>query len=258
MSQEWCDLVFEGRNKNYGAYVLRRDAGRRYRLVALLVGGMFAIFMLVAGVAGVFVYQAMKERITEIEDEVKKLKPLEDEKLKAISAGRRPIKGVAKDKATQQAPEMVDNAVVVSLPIAVASPDDIETEDASELRDKDMQHNTNQRDLPLEGAQLIETEKVEEMPIFPGGMEALMRYMDTNIVYSQGAINQHLEGDVEVAFIIDPQGNLIEPQIVKSVHPTLDSVVLNAVKRMPKWKPGKVNGKPGFVKVRIPVHFQVD
>lgn len=258
MSQEWCDLVFEGRNKEYGAYVLRRDAGRRYRLVAMLIGGVFAVFMLLAGIAGIFVYQAVKERITEIEDEVKKLKPLEDEKLKAVSAGRRPVKGVSMDKATQQAPEMVDNAVVVSLPIAVATPDDIETEDASELRDKDMQHNTNVLELPLEGAQLVKTEKVEEMPMFPGGMDALMKFMDSNIVYSASAINQHLEGDVEVAFIIDPQGNLIEPKIIRSVHPNLDSAVLNAVKRMPKWKPGKVNGVPSFVKVCIPVHFQVD
>lgn len=257
-SQEWCDLVFEGRNKNYGAYVLRRDTGRRYRMVAMLIGSVFAVFLLFAGVAGFFVYQAAKERIAEIEDEVKKLKPLEEEKLKAVSAGRRAVKGVKKDKATQQAPEMVDNAVVVSLPIAIASPDDIETEDASELRDKDMQHNTDQRDLPIEGAQLIETEKVEEMPIFPGGIEALMRFMDANTVYSSAAISQRLEGDVEVAFIIDPEGNLIEPQIIKHVHPTLDNAVLTAVKRMPKWKPGKVNGKPGYVKVRIPVHFQVN
>lgn len=257
LSKEWCDLVFEGRNKEYGAYVLRRDTGRRYKRVGTFLAALFLGFFVFAAVSGFFVYQAVTQKIAEVEEELQKMKPLQkEEDVKTVSAGRRAIKN-ASPKATQKAPELVEEEVESSGPIGVIGPDDIEIVDAEEMEDKDLSHNTNQQDLPIEGVQLQKTEVVEEMPTFPGGLDALMKFMDENVVYSQAAINKKLEGDVEVAFIISPDGTLIEPEIIKKVHPMLDDAVLNAVKRMPKWKPGRVNGRPANVKVCIPVHFQV-
>lgn len=257
MSEEWCEIVFEGRNKKYGAYQLRSETGLRYRRVAMFLGSIFGSILLLAGIAGIFVYRAVVEKMEAIEEELRELKPLEKDEIKAVSAGRRAVKGT-KTETTQDSPEVVEERVTPNLPIGVFSPDDIEIEDAHELRnDKDAFHNTDQKDLPIEGAQLIETEKVEEMPIFPGGIDALMKFMDQNITYPGTLIRQKIEGDVEVAFIIAPDGTLTEPEIVKKLHPTLDNAVLNAVRRMPRWKPGKVNGKPDYVKVCIPVHFQV-
>lgn len=256
-SEEWCDIVFEGRNKEYGAYVLRRDAGRRYRRVAVLLGSIFGVLLSVLAITGFFVYQAAVQKLAEIEEEVKQLKPLEDEKIKAVSAGRRAVKSASPD-ATTETPELTENIVVPNFVIGIKGPDEIDIVDESQLRnDKDLLHNTDQRDLPLEGAQIIETERVEEMPKFPGGLDALMKFMDKHVIYPASAVNKRLEGDVEVAFIIAPDGNLIEPEIVKSLNKTLDDAVLSAVAKMPHWQPGKVNGRAAFVKVRIPVHFQV-
>lgn len=257
MSKEWCDLVFEGRNKEYGAYALRRDTGRRYRRVAAFLGSIVLAVAVFAGVSGYFVYQAVVQKIAEVEEELQQMKPLQkDEEVKTVSAGRRANKNTS-TKATRNAPEMVEERTESSLPIGIVGPDDIEIVDAEEMEDKDAFHNTDQTDLPVEGVQIQKTEVVEEMPVFPGGLDALMKFMDENVVYSSSAISKKLEGDVEVAFIINPEGVLIEPEIIKSVHPLLDNAVMEAVKKMPKWKPGKVNGKPANVKVRIPVHFQV-
>lgn len=256
-SEEWCDIVFEGRNKEYGAYTLRRDAGRRYRRVALLLGSIFGVLLTIVGVTGFFVVRAAMEKIAEIEEEVKQLKPLEDEKLKAVSAGRRAVKSDSPN-ATTETPEMTEEIVVPNLVIGIKGPDEIDIVDENELRnDKDLLHNTDQMDLPLEGAQLLETERVEEMPKFPGGLDALMKFMDQHVIYPAAAINKRLEGDVEVTFIIAPDGNLIEPTIAKSLNKILDEAVLSAVSKMPHWQPGKVNGKAAFVKVCIPVHFQI-
>lgn len=257
LSEEWCDIVFEGRNKEYGAYVLRRDTGRRYRRVAILIGSVFGAIFAVLAIFGVFVYQAAVEKLEQLEEEVKQLKPLEEDEVKAVSAGRRASKSDSPNAKTEK-PEMVEEAVVDNFVIGIKGPDDIEITDEDQLRnDKDLQHNTDQQDLPVEGAQLLKTERVEEMPKFPGGLDALMKYMDQHVIYTQAAINKRLEGDVEVAFIIAPDGNLIEPEIVKSLNKILDDAVLAAVSKMPHWQPGKVNGKPDFVKVRIPVHFQI-
>lgn len=257
LSEEWCELVFEGRNKEYGAYVLRRDAGRRYRRVAMLLGSIFGVMLIFAAVAGFFVYQAVVDRMEEIEQELNQLEPLKKDEVKAVSAGRRAVKGT-KQETAKESPEVVDERVAPSLPIGISLPDDIEVTDASELRnDKDIYHNTDQRDLPVEGAQLVETEKVEEMPKFPGGLDALMKFIDQNVAYPASLIRQKVEGEVMVAFIIDAEGKLIEPEITKKLHPSLDNAVMTAIRRMPKWQPGKVNGKPANVKVCIPVHFQV-
>lgn len=257
LSKEWCDLVFEGRNKEYGAYVLRRDTGRRYKRVAMLLAALLLGFLVFAGVSGYFVYQAVTQKIAEVEEELQKMTPLQkEEEVKKVSAGRRAIKN-ASPKAKKAAPDVVEEEVDNSGPIGVIGPEDIEIVDAEEMEDKDLKHNTDQQDLPVEGVQLQETEVVEEMPTFPGGLDALMKFMDENVIYSSAAISRKLEGDVQVAFIIAPDGSLIEPEIIKKVHPLLDDAVLNAVKRMPKWKPGRVNGRPASVKVCIPVHFQV-
>lgn len=256
-SREWCDLVFENRNKEYGAYALRRDAGRRYRLVATVIGSVLLALTVLLAITGFFVYQAVKVKIAEVEEELQQMKPLDKkDEPKAVSAGRRAVKNRT-SKATEKAPEMVEEAVVPSAPLGIFGPDDIEIVDAEEMVDKDLKHNTDQQDLPVEGVQLLQTDVVEEMPAFPGGLEALMRFMDDHVIYPQAAINKKLEGDVEVAFIIDKEGNLIEPEIVKKLHPLLDDAVMQAIKKMPKWKPGKSGGKPIVAKVCIPVHFQV-
>lgn len=98
-------------------------------------------------------------------------------------------------------------------------------------------------------------EVVEEMPQFPGGLKALMQWLDKNIVYPPICIRDKVEGRVEVSFFVDQQGNVKNPQVTKGVHPLLDREALLTVKRMPKWMPGKVNGKFSVVRVTIPVEF---
>lgn len=254
-SREWCDLVFEGRNREYGAYVLRRDAGLRYRRVAMIFASVFFVFAVLASITGYFVYKAIQETIAEVE-EVVKLKSLKDPELKNVSTGRRAV-AHAKPDAVTDTPEVVEEAVVTSAPIGIKGPDDGEFVEESSMIDKDPYHNAADKELPVEGVQLTKTEMVEGMPMFPGGHQALMRFMDEHCVYSETAIKRKLEGDLEVAFIVDEEGNVIEPEVVKSLHPMLDKAALEAVKQMPKWHPGVLRGKPTCVRISIPVHFQV-
>lgn len=255
VSEEWCDLVFDGRNRQYGAYVLRRDAGRRYRRVAIILGSLFLMLMIFVAVTGFMFYRALQQTIAEVE-EVVKLRPLKDTEIKTISVGRRAVANASPD-AVSDAPEVVDDAITTAAPIGVKGPDDGVFETTGSLEDKDTFHNATEEELPVEGVQLTKTDIVEGMPMFPGGPQALMRFMDEHCVYSSSAIRRRLEGDLEVAFIVDEEGNVIEPEIVKSLNSTLDAAALAAVKKMPKWRPGTVHGRPTCVRISIPVHFQV-
>lgn len=255
VSDEWCDIVFEGRNQRYGAYVLRRDAGRRYRYVAMILGAVLAVVLAVGAVAGFMFYRAIMNTIDDIEHVVK-LKPLKDDELKTVSVGRRAVANASPD-AVSDTPEVVDEAVASNTVIGVKGPDDGEFTEANTFEDQDHFHNAADEALPIEGAQLTKVEMVEEMPMFPGGLQALMRFMDEHCIYSQRAIKSKMEGDVEVAFIIDTEGNVIEPEIIKSLNSTLDAAVMTAVRQMPKWRPGTYAGRPTCVKISIPVHFQI-
>lgn len=96
---------------------------------------------------------------------------------------------------------------------------------------------------------------VEQMPSFPGGSKALYEYIGRNVKYPAEATNK--SGRVIVAFVVDKNGNIIEPTIMRSVCEPLDKEALRVIKEMPKWTPGKQNGKAVDVKYVIPISFYI-
>lgn len=98
---------------------------------------------------------------------------------------------------------------------------------------------------------------VEEMPEFPGGMEAMLRYLSRNVKYPALAMDLGIQGKVMVSFTIDKDGSILDPQIAKSAHPLLDAEAIRVVWTMPKWNPGKQKGKPVKVKYTVPAVFRM-
>lgn len=98
-------------------------------------------------------------------------------------------------------------------------------------------------------------ESVEEMPSFPGGMSALMKYLADNVKYPVDAQENGLQGRVVVSFVVERDGSITNVQAVRSVYPSLDSEAVRVVEAMPRWKPGKLNGLPVRVKYNVPVTF---
>lgn len=97
----------------------------------------------------------------------------------------------------------------------------------------------------------------DNMPEFPGGMKALLNFIDNNIQYPAEARKKKIQGRVLVQFVVDEDGYIIEPKIVKSVEPSLDKEALRVVGLMPKWKPGTQAGKALKVKHTFPVTFKL-
>ena len=98
---------------------------------------------------------------------------------------------------------------------------------------------------------------VEEMPEFPGGPKALMDYLMENVKYPKTAFDANIQGRVIAQFVVDKEGTVRDAHVVKSVDPALDAEALRVINNMPKWRPGRQNGKVVNVKYTIPVNFQL-
>ncbi|MBQ6652575.1 MAG: TonB family protein [Prevotella sp.] len=100
-------------------------------------------------------------------------------------------------------------------------------------------------------------EVCEVLPEFPGGMSEMMKFVQENMKYPQEAHANGVQGRVIVNYIVEKDGSLSNIHVVRSVDPLLDAEALRVVSLMPKWKPGKQDGKPVRVKFTIPITFKL-
>jgi len=98
--------------------------------------------------------------------------------------------------------------------------------------------------------------ELDIQPVFKGGTEALMKYMGTHVKYPAEAKKNNIEGKVFIAFLVDAKGNIKDLKIVKSAHKLLDAEAMRVIKSMPKWIPGKKDGKNVAAKVTLPIAFK--
>ena len=98
-------------------------------------------------------------------------------------------------------------------------------------------------------------DQVEEMPEFPGGMPAMIEFLQTNIKYPKDAIKQEVGGRVMVMFVVETDGSISNVRVARKVFPSLDKEAVRVVKAMPKWKPGKEKGRLVRVNYTLPVVF---
>ena len=97
---------------------------------------------------------------------------------------------------------------------------------------------------------------VEQMPQFPGGQAAMMKFIADSLRYPSVSCEHRIEGRVVVQFVVDCEGNILNPLVGWSVDPLLDKEAIRVVKLMPKWIPGRQNGKPVSVVCLVPIRFK--
>ena len=98
----------------------------------------------------------------------------------------------------------------------------------------------------------------EEMPSFPGGEKALMQYIKDNTYYPEEMCEGAAQGRVMVGFVINEDGSISDVKVLRSLTPEFDEVAVKIVKGMPKWNPGKQNGKAVKTKYTVPVSFRTE
>lgn len=98
---------------------------------------------------------------------------------------------------------------------------------------------------------------VEQPPSFPGGQAALMSYLSKSVKYPQEALKDNVQGRVIVGFIVEKDGSVSNAKIIRSVDSALDKEAIRIVMSMPKWTPGRQNGRNVRTKYNVPVNFKL-
>ena len=272
ISNEWSDLLFENRNKEYGAYVLRRQTSNRN------VASILAILVFVAAIVGLLIikseYDSYVSRhtvvvydqgmetsnLTNKAPEVKRAEPIRQENVEnVIEKVRSSIKFVApiikKDNEVNPEDQMKTQDEIMSSKMAISVFNVFGNDESGDvLKVKDAL--ITEPVKPKEEENKIFT-IVEQMPSFPGGDAALMQYLAKNIKYPAVAEDMGIQGRVICQFVIERDGSVSDVRIARGVDPSLDKEAMRVVSSMPKWIPGRQNGQFVRVKYSLPVIFRL-
>lgn len=253
-SREWCEMVFEGKNKDYGAYVLRRDADKRHKRAFIFV----AIAFCMATALPTFINKALHDG----KDTNTVVTKLSDIKIEQVKPKELP-------KEQKQEEQQLKQQIKFTAP--VIKPDD-QVKDNEEMMTQDMlksqplELNLGETTTTAEPIQemkkVIDDEAqgevfqaVEQMPSFPGGTEEMMKYLQKNMTYPQTAAENGIQGTVFVTFVVDKHGKISDVKVIRGVDPELDKEAVRVAKSMPPWLPGKQNGVAVRVAFTMPVKF---
>ncbi|MDD3040210.1 energy transducer TonB [Bacteroides sp.] len=142
--------------------------------------------------------------------------------------------------------------------------DDIDVDEDVSIVADDMTYNKPVEGVFVPPVGIVETVvedeiyvAAENMPEFPGGTDQLMKYLASHIKYPTISQEMGTDGRVIVQFVVDKNGSITSPEVVRSVDPYLDKEALRVISTMPKWKPGEQNGKKVRVKFTVPVTFKL-
>ncbi len=256
LSQSWCDILFANRNKEYGAYQLRRKAGLRYRRAVTMVVALIAISLSIPLIMKGLFYLQLIDAAKDMNEEriLDRLKPLEEHRLVEMAMGRRPRRPTS-SKALVGSVEIVDVPQNQPNTALDFGPDMVETGEGVAVNVEPSPPLLKDTLAPIQKDPIIPVKVVEEMPQFPGGPSRLMQWLDEHIAYPQQLINKKIEGTVTVVFIVKHDGRIDDIRLTQKLHPELDKAVATAVQRMPQWTPGRRSGRATDVQVTIPAEF---
>jgi protein TonB len=271
IDNSWVDLVFEGKNQQYGAYQLRKETGKR-NVISLLVVIAAAIAIWLIVIANAAIQNAIKENQSiDTDVELSKLAQKKETKVERKEE-------VKKIEVEQKVVEKVKSSVKFTAP-EIKKDDEVKPEDEIKSQDDlaktntaigtfDVKGNDEAEGQVLKANEVAIDEKpkeeetkvfdvVEQMPEFPGGPAALMKWLSDNIKYPAVAEENGIQGRVVCTFVVERDGSVTDVQVARSIDPSLDKEAIRVLKKMPKWIPGKQNGSAVRVKYTVPVTFRL-
>jgi protein TonB len=262
LKSDYLDIVFEGRNKSYGGYELRRNYPKRVKRSLMALGGIALL------VAGYGVYANMPEKI-------EKTKPI----LKEVTLSEPPPidpKKPPPPPPPAEPPPPVKPTVKFTPPVIAKDEEVREDEkppEQAELKEASAGVKTEAGDIngidpgivdkPGTGTGVVEAAPpppaiftyVEQMPEPPFDVNG---YLSDNLRYPDAAREAGIEGRVVVKFVVNEDGDISDAQVVRGVNGDLDAEALRVIRKMPKWKPGKQNGRPVKVYYTVPVSYRLE
>ena len=263
------DIIFETKNKAYGAYELRKNYHKRARK-AVMITVTFALVVatipLIAGLLNPDASHILPKTPTQVT--IRAIEPIA------------PAVPIAEVEPPRQIPETAVEQFVA--PIIVEATN---ARDDEKLPSQEVLSNSNFGEKKMEGPEggptgleptsgptgggnpIIEIQPeentfdatvIDELPEFPGGEEAMMNFLKKNLVYPKRAIEVGENGKVVLEFVVDKQGNISEIDFLKKAGYGFDDEAKRVMGLMPEWRPGKINGHPVKARYQIPIIFELE
>ncbi|MXV52332.1 TonB family protein [Pedobacter sp. HMF7647] len=260
---EWLDVVFENRNKEYGAYELRHHYGQRMTKALLTTG------FLVSALVVFFLISKGKKTLADVaklDNEFKVTNvilpdkviipkntesPAAIQKPKADTKKFTTFKTVKREEVIEEAPAIEDltNSLIGKINKA-GDPAGTQTPEINPSAGNGMQ-----------GTETADPnavfESVEKLPQFQGGEKEFYKYLSRNLRYPDNAVENNIGGRVFVSFIVERDGRLSNIKVMKGLGFGCDEEAMRVIKKSPAWIPGEQNGKAVRVQYTIPISFQM-
>jgi protein TonB len=274
-SKEWRDIVFEGKNKEFGAYTLRAGSVQRHSkaiiiVLSVLIPGLILLALFYNGAFG----KPEEEQITvnteveittfedEFEEEIEENEtfelPPEPEEIITPEevANEQQVTAILvtedenfeEEKQVKNQDEVLDNASMIGQV-------DV-TEGVEDLNKTRIIDQVIVEEKPVEEI-TYNVATVEQQPEFPGGVQAMYKWLSEHINYPAVAAEEGISGRVIIEFVVSKTGAIENVKIARGRHPALDKEALRVVKAMPNWNPGRNNGVAVKVTYTLPVQFKL-
>jgi protein TonB len=268
-SQEWCNLVFAGKNTAYGAYKMREQSARRHNKATLLM----IIIAFIGFAMPTFIQMVKpKEKIENVQvtslSSLKKEAKVKDKKIQKIEPEKpkeqllkSTIKFTApvikKDSEVKEEDELKSQKELTESKVTISIADVKGNDEANGKDIADIKHVVTQEAPKEEEDDNKVFDMVEQNPSFPGGQGEMMAWISSHLKYPPIAAENGIEGKVIVQFVVGKNGSIRDAVIMRSLNPSCDKEALRVVNAMPRWQPGKQNGREVSVKFTLPIQFKL-
>lgn len=276
-SKEWRDLIFEGKNKEFGAYTLRAASDRRHNKAVIFTLIGLIILLIAAFVWGQYNEYRLKQKEAELAAQIEQAnmdalieQEPEEEEVEEVQ-----------ERVEEQKPEALPEEILNTMKateIAIADDEEVveEIKSQDELQESTTAIGSTNFDQGTDDINVVREykeevivedkapveenkvfESVEQMPQFPGGDGELLKYISTHIKYPTMAAENNIQGRVVVQFVVTKTGSIGEVRVLRPRDPDLDKEAVRVVKTLPNFIPGKMNGQPVNVWYTLPVMFKL-
>ena len=274
-SSEWIDLIFEGKNKNFGAYTLRRASAKRHNRAMLVI----LVVLLIVALLGLLANTVLQQADARPEDQVEQALIDYSTEDQQDDEPEEPEQQRVEEQLPEALPEEILNTVKAT-ELAIVRDEEVveEIKSQDDLKDTDTAVGTTDFDKGTDDLNVVREHKneiiveekkpepvddnkvfdvVEQKPQFPGGEAALLKYVAEHIRYPAMAQENNIQGRVVVQFVVTKTGAVGEVKVVRGKDPDLDKEAVRVVKSLPKFVPGKMTGHAVNVWYTLPIQFKL-
>ncbi|MDE6697546.1 MAG: TonB family protein [Muribaculaceae bacterium] len=275
-SKEWRDIVFADKNQEFGAYVMRRESDKRHNRAFIML--LICLVCLIGIIIAWSKYSDYRAEKAAIEAKMQAEKMLAAQ-LEQMDQEEPEPEEPEEQKVEIEIPEVPEEVLATVQVTQIAIVDDVKNE-VMEMEEQ-LEDNTARGVVNQEGSDDADKFKavqeavvvkepepvkpkeeeifqaVEQQAEFPGGTQALMKWLSSNIRYPEAAQQNDVQGRVIVKFVVEKDGSVSQAQILKGVDKDLDKEALRVVNKMPKWQAGKNNGVAVRSYFTLPVQFRL-